>query len=79
MYQIGEKFNENDNQRFTTQDVLTKIMKKLQSPHKSMIPEVLILLKLILVSPATNTISESFSALKRLRTLSLWSTMPDLD
>ena len=43
-------------------------MQKLPRAHKNMIPEVLTLMKLILVSPATNTVSErSFSALKRLK------------
>ena len=38
-------------------------------PHKNMIPEVLTLMKLILVSRAANAVSERiFSALKRLKT-----------
>ena len=42
-----------------------------------MIPEVLSLMKLIIVSPATNAIIEkSFSALKSLKT-ACWSTMSD--
>ena len=53
------------------------LMQKLPRAHKNMIPEVLTLMKLILVSPATNAVSErSFSALKRLKT-ACRSTMSD--
>ena len=76
LHQIGLKFKEQNHKRFTIQDVIT-LMQKLPRAHKNMIPEVLTLMKLILVSPATNAVSErSFSALKRLKT-ACRSTMPD--
>ena len=75
-HQIGLKFKEQSHKRFTIQDVIT-LMQKLPRAHKNMIPEVLTLMKLILVSPATNAVSErSFSALKRLKT-ACRSTMSD--
>ena len=44
-------------------------MKKLPSPHKSMLREVMILMKLILVSPSINAnIERRCSGLKRLKT-----------
>ena len=76
LHQIGLKFKEQNHKRFTIQDVIT-LMQKLPRAHKNMIPEVLTLMKLILVSPATNAVSErSFSALKRLKT-ACRSTMSD--
>ena len=76
LHQIGLKFKEQNHKRFTIQDVIT-LMQKLPRAHKNMIPEVLTLMKLILVSPATNAVSERrFSALKRLKT-ACRSTMSD--
>ena len=76
LHQIGLKFKEQNHKRFTIQDVIT-LMQKLPRAHKNMIPEVLTLMKLILVSPATNAVSERrFSALKRLNT-ACRSTMSD--
>ena len=65
MHQICLKFKEDYHKGFTIQDVIT-LMQKLPSALKNMIPEVMILMKLILVSPVTNAVSErSFSILKR--------------
>ena len=46
------KFGENNNKRFPIQDIII-LMKKLPSPHKSMILEDLILMNVILLSPDT--------------------------
>ena len=76
LHQIGLKFKERNHKRLTIQDVYT-LMQKLPRAHKNMILEALTLMKLILVLPATNAVSErSFSALKRLKT-ACRSTMPD--
>ena len=76
LHQIDLKFKEQNHKRFTIQDVIV-LMQKLPRAHKNVIPEVLTLMKLILVSPATNAVIErSFSALKRLKTACLL-TMSD--
>ena len=76
LHQIGLKFKEQNHKRFTIQYVIT-LMQKLPRAYKNMVPEVLTLIKLILVSPATSAASErGFSALKRLKT-ACRSTMPD--
>ena len=76
LHQIGLKSKEQNRKRLTIQDVIT-LMQKLPRAHKNMIPEVVTLMKLILVSPATNAVSERrFSALKRLKT-AYRSTMSD--
>ena len=67
LHQIGLKFKEQNHKRFTIQDVIT-LMQKLPRAHKNLILEVLKFMKLILVSPATNAVSESFSGIKRLKT-----------
>ena len=59
LHQIGLKFKDQNHKRFTIQDAIT-LMQKLPRAHKNMIPEVLTLMKLILVSPATNAASEVF-------------------
>ena len=76
LHQFGLKFKEQNHKRFTIQDVIA-LKQKLPRAHKNMIPGVLTLMKLILVSPATNAVSERrFSALKRLNT-ACRSTMSD--
>ena len=71
LHQTDLKFKEQNHKRFTIQDVIV-LMQKLPRAHKNVIPEVLKLMKLILVSPATNAVIErSFSALKRLKTACL--------
>ena len=76
LHQIGLKFKEQNHKRFTIQDVIM-LMLKLPRAYKNLIPQVLTLMKLILVSPATNAVSErSFSALKRSKT-ACQSTMSD--
>ena len=76
LHHIGLKFKEQNHKRLTIQDVYT-LMQKLPRAHKNMILEALTLMKLILVLPATNAVSEeSFSALKRLKT-ACRSTIPD--
>ena len=76
LHQIDLKFKEQNHKRFTIQDVIV-LMQKLPRAHKNVIPEFLTLMKLILVSPATNAVIErSFSALKRLKTACLL-TMSD--
>ena len=76
LHQIGLKFKEQNHKRFAIQDVIT-LLQKLPRARKNMVPEVLTLMKLILVSPATNAVSERrFSAIKRLKAACL-STMSD--
>ena len=59
LHQIGLKFKEQNHKRFAIQDVIT-LLQKLPRARKNMIPEVLTVMKLILVSPATNAASEVF-------------------
>ena len=76
IHQIRLKFKEQNHKRFTVQNVIT-LMQKLPRAHNNMIPNVLTLMRLILVTPATNAVSErSFSALRRLKT-ACRLTMPD--
>ena len=56
---------------------LISLLQSLDLPHKMLISEVIKLVKLMLVMPATNAVSErSFSALKRVKA-DLRSTMSD--
>ena len=63
-----------DSKNITFTEIL-KVMKGLTTGHKALYSQVIILVKLILVMPATNAVSErSFSALRRIKTF-LWATM----
>ena len=57
-----------DSKNITFTEIL-KVMKGLTTGHKALYSQVIILVKLILVMPATNAVSErSFSALRRIKT-----------